>query len=1276
MGGNFTRFQAFVGELTDFNLWDYGLTLSDIATNLVDGCAHGSLFSWGRDLLAVFNAVDITDDEGISQCGNIYYDNPIGPLLLVADHLTTALPSLSDSDSRVIYYNYSGQALYDRARTSGPNVPYKAVHREFLHNSEKMVLGFDYMDLIFFWSDPGHKAIYVADWVNGQRSFVHTGTSTTVEGIAVDWLTKHVYWTDAEYNWIKVANYNGTNHRTLITTGLDKPAGIVCDPIKGYLYWCDWGNENKIERATLSGESRTVLVGSDVLGTPVGLTLDLRYNMLYWSDEQNKKIMRLNLNDATPDPQVVVHEPDSFGRIFSMDIDYEFGFFANDREHDVIHLVPFDTNMDVLQISNNYDPNGLVYFDEARQPIEDFSCSSSPCSHMCVGDPSGYKCLCNHGYKLKNDGRRCEEDESIILDHELVFSVEGGYLCQVPANIGHEHLPETFTVSCFSDFTVNTIDFDVYGEYIFVHSKQYPGIQRSRLRYEDDNEWEHVTLEGDPSCISVDWIGSNLYWTSGKDETASIKVSTLEGEHVTTLISQDIREPKAIAVHATSMYLFWSDKGDSPRIERSDLRGRYRKVLVTENIEDPVQFAIDFNRDRLYWGDDGTKQIVSVDFDGYDRTLFRMFVHDSDVRFTGLTIFQDFMFVARYSEVSITIYEIESRQRVRVILPPTKPTTLKFFHSSLQPLDIGPCDTYIFCDEICVNTRYGAECLCSEDSRGCQTVYRCPLTFANGSVTDGCDNRDGNSCQYSCEKGYFPTTNQPIVCQENGEWEIPASSLCTPDGKCPRDFAHGSVTESCNNMIYNTCMYTCEDGFLPATTSAITCQESGVWDGDNDNICVSSTNGNDIPVGPVLLVADHLTTDMPRLTDADSRVIYYNYSGQALYDHARSNGPDVPYATLHREVLYESEKMVLSFDYQESILFWSDPGHKVIYKAQLKDDERSLVYTGTSSTVEGITVDWLTKHIYWTDAQYNWIKIANYDGTNHRTIITTGLDQPAGIVCDPIKGYLYWCDWGDDNKIEQSTLSGEGRIVLVAEADVGSDMLGTPVGLTLDMRSNVLYWSDEKNKKIMRLTLNAGTLTPQVVVNEPDTFGQIFSLDIDYNFGFFASDREHDLVHLVPFDTSKDVLQVSTSYDPNGLVYFDEARQPIEDFACSSSPCSHICVGDPNGYKCLCNHGYKLKSDRRRCEEDESIILDHELVFSAEGGYLCQIPANIGHEHLPETFTVSCFTDFTVNTLDFDVYAEYIFVHSEEHGGIQRARLRYDNNHWQDIILGGQVSGM
>lgn len=56
-----------------------------------------------------------------------------------------------------------------------------------------------------------------------------------------------------------------------------------------YMYWTDWGEYPKIERANLDGTDRVVLLNSS-LGWPNGLAIDYVAEKLYWGDAKTDKI--------------------------------------------------------------------------------------------------------------------------------------------------------------------------------------------------------------------------------------------------------------------------------------------------------------------------------------------------------------------------------------------------------------------------------------------------------------------------------------------------------------------------------------------------------------------------------------------------------------------------------------------------------------------------------------------------------------------------------------------------------------------------------------------------------------------------------------------------------------------------------------------------------------------------------------------------------------------------------------------------------------------------
>ena len=54
-----------------------------------------------------------------------------------------------------------------------------------------------------------------------------------IYGLAVEWGSKKIYFTDFIRETVEVANLDGTSRKTLITENLHSPRGIAVDPKSG-----------------------------------------------------------------------------------------------------------------------------------------------------------------------------------------------------------------------------------------------------------------------------------------------------------------------------------------------------------------------------------------------------------------------------------------------------------------------------------------------------------------------------------------------------------------------------------------------------------------------------------------------------------------------------------------------------------------------------------------------------------------------------------------------------------------------------------------------------------------------------------------------------------------------------------------------------------------------------------------------------------------------------------------------------------------------------------
>ncbi len=86
------------------------------------------------------------------------------------------------------------------------------------------------------------------------------------------------------------------------------------------------------------------------------------------------------------------------------------------------------------------------------------------------------------------------------------------------------------------------------------------------------------------------------------------------------------------------------------------------------------------------------------------------------------------------------------------------------------------------------------------------------------------------------------------------------------------------------------------------------------------------------------------------------------------------------------------------------LLMWSFPLH-LYYRAPIDEgDDRTVVISNDITSSDGLAVDWIYNHIYWTDSKKNTIELSNFEGNMRKTLIKSSLDLPRAIAVNPLQG--------------------------------------------------------------------------------------------------------------------------------------------------------------------------------------------------------------------------------------------------------------------------------
>lgn len=188
------------------------------------------------------------------------------------------------------------------------------------------------------------------------------------------------------------------------------------------------------------------------------------------------------------------------------------------------------------------------------------------------------------------------------------------------------------------------------------------------------------------------------------------------------------------------------------------------------------------------------------------------------------------------------------------------------------------------------------------------------------------------------------------------------------------------------------------------------------------------------------------------------------------------------------EIVDDTEDaLALDFDTKSGMIFWNDFDGKKIYKAPIDQGNNATVVIGNGlNDVYSLAVDWIYNHIYWGDTSKNTIELSDFDGKMRKTLISDYLEEPRAIALDPVKGWMYWTDGGNNPKIERAGMDGSYRHTIVSEN------IKWPNSLAIDFLFRKIYWTDPGLHAIS--SCNYDGSGRWIVLNSPELLSLPFSI--------------------------------------------------------------------------------------------------------------------------------------------------------------------------------------
>lgn len=560
-------------------------------------------------------------------------------------------------------------------------------------------LDFYFAEELIFWSDAGTEMIKrmrlpsVATSGGGKNSYTNVISSGLIspDGLACDWLGKKLYWTDSETNRVEVSNLDGSHRKVLFWKDLDQPRAIALVPNEGLIFWTDWGETPKIERAGMDGDhsTRKVIVKTSI-SWPNGLTIDYDTKRVYWADAKLKFISSIDFDGNHRAIVVSGNLPHPFALTLYGDM-----LYWTDWTTKSIHSCnKKDGTQRKTIVGGNLSPMDIHAYAKDRQPTGKTKCSdkNGGCSHLCLMSPNkdGFYCACPTGVRLLNDNKTCADGAQEILllarktDIRLISLDTPDYTDVVLQLKGIKH--------------AIAIDFDPVDNRIYWTDDEARVIRTAFLN--GTGQTDLLTTEIQlPDGIAIDWVARNLYWTdTGTDR---IEVARLNGQSRRILITDGLNEPRAIIVEPEFGYLYWTDWGAKPKIERAALDGSEREAIVMDNLGWPNGLAIDYETRKLYWGDAQTDSIEMCDVNGKNRKIL---VKGQLPHVFGFTLLGDFVYWTDWQRRSIERVNKKDGQNHEVIIDQLPDLMGLKASNILVKRGTNPCATNNGgCSHLCLN---------------------------------------------------------------------------------------------------------------------------------------------------------------------------------------------------------------------------------------------------------------------------------------------------------------------------------------------------------------------------------------------------------------------------------------------------------------------------------------------------------------------------------------------------------------------------------------------
>ncbi|XP_067289019.1 low-density lipoprotein receptor-related protein 1B isoform X2 [Pseudorasbora parva] len=445
------------------------------------------------------------------------------------------------------------------------------------------------------------------------------------DSIAIDWMGRNLYWVDGVAGQILAVRLTSSivdpqNYIVILDKDLEQPRSLALLPQKGIMFWSEIGGQAQIERSSMDGSDRKVVI-SRGLNRPVSVTVDILTDRLYWTDAKLRCIGSATLDGENMRLLQLSEMPSPF----SVAVFNDMVYWSDTRRISIQGANKLNGKNRKVLLKRPGQPFDLKVVHPLLLPNVSNPCKKLKCSHTCLLAP-GLKaaCRCPAGLLLAADEFTCgtPDDSSsflMLLSPTMITQI---FTKSLQGKVGLKTWPEHRDLTLPGVNEPSDFDLLLKDRTISLADAGQGSVAQLILSSSGFTPIGHVLqLKGDlVTTLAVDWVTRNLYWSSIK--SPQLYVTSPGGKYTSLVLQAELEGTISIALHPPTGRMCFTALGRRgseplPQVDCAHMDGKNRTLLWSK-AKMPASLAFSEKGTSLYWADIGSELISSINIDGSD----------------------------------------------------------------------------------------------------------------------------------------------------------------------------------------------------------------------------------------------------------------------------------------------------------------------------------------------------------------------------------------------------------------------------------------------------------------------------------------------------------------------------------------------------------------------------------------------------------------------------------------------------------------------------------